>query len=158
MRSMNKYERLLIELGEKNYQSNNTSEGSFNNWSPEVRIIFIALINAVTFIIIKMLASYIGEDMATTIIDGLSSYFSGTPPQPGQVLFGTKSPTTSSRLPNLAPVPEARGGPFGGIDIASLIGNLGSAFLKGQAQNPIQQNTTAPVAPQTPRYKPVYEE
>ncbi|CAH6420951.1 Hypothetical protein HVR_LOCUS1330 [uncultured virus] len=170
MRSMNKYERLLIELGETNYKTSGGAAAAQSSWPIEIRIFFMALVNAVTFIIIKMLAGYIGEGMATTIVDGLSSYLSGTPPQPGQVLFGGPSQAASGATPqNGAPGPgpmPQMGGPFGGIDVASLLGNLGSMFIRGQAPTaaaaaPVAQ-ATAPVqtsqGPATPRFRPAYDD
>jgi len=168
MRSMNKYERLLIELGETNYKNSGGAAGTQSNWPVEVRIIFIALVNAVTFIIIKMLANYIGDGMATTVIDGLAAYLSGTPPQPGQVLFGgpvqPNTPLASGPAPGGQPLPQV-GGPFGGIDIASLLGNLGSMFIRGQAPaanatrpTTPAPTTTAPQTPTTPRFRPAYND
>ena len=179
MRSMNKYERLLIELGETNYKSAAADAASVqSNWPVEVRIFFMSLVNAITFIIIKMLASYIGEGMATTIIDGLASYLSGAPPQPGQVLFGGPAqpqaqPGVQGTAPGGNPLPQM-GGPFGNIDIASMIGNLGSMFLRGQgplaggggAANAVASTNTGaaqtahhgPQTPTTPRFLPAYDE
>ena len=174
MRSMNKYERLLIELGENSYKSSVAAGGvgAQSSWPVEVRIFFMALVNAVTFIIIKMLAGYIGEGMATTIVDGLSSYLSGAPPQPGQVLFGGPQgsapdgrPQPQGPLPGGQPVPEMSG-PFGGLDVTSLIANLGSMFIRGQgpgaaAAPPAQPSPSPSVIPQgptTPRFRPAYEE
>ena len=171
MRSMNKYERLLIELGETNYKSSATEAATAqSSWPVEVRILFIALVNAVTFIIIKMLASYIGEGMATTIVDGLSSYLSGAPPQPGQVLFG--GPTQNniaapgSSVPNAGPSPLPQmGGPFGGLDIASMLANFGTNFIRGQAPTagatapaPIAQMAGGPQTPNASRFAPAYAE
>jgi hypothetical protein len=130
------------------------------------------LVNAVTFIIIKMLANYIGEGMATTIIDSLSSYLSGAPPQPGQVLFGGPSQsetiTSTSGVPaGGAPLPQMNS-PFGNIDVPSLLSNLGSMFIRGQTPTTNSNNVTnsaipthpvtAPQVPMTPRYLPAYNE
>ena len=167
MQSMNKYERLLIELGETNYRTAAVEIAAQSSWPVEIRLFFMALVNAVTFIIIKMLANYIGETTATTIVNGLTSYLSGTPPNPGQVLFG--GPTTSSTnnaIPGGAPVPQTSG-PFGGLDVASLLGNLGSMFIRGQAPTttaaihpaPIAQTATAaPIPSATSRFLPIYAE
>ena len=175
LRSMNKYERLLIELGETNYKTSAVGGGGAqSNWPVEVRIFFMALVNAVTFIIIKMLANYIGEGMATTIVDSLSSYLSGTPPQPGQTLFGgpaqtttAAQPTTQGPAPGGQPLPQM-GGPFGGIDVASLLGNIGSMFIRGQGPTTTTNNVapaahpatsvSGPQTPTTPRFHPAYDE
>jgi len=52
--NMNKYEHLLIELGEKNY----VPEGS--KWPVEIRLLFTILINAAIFIVTKMVMKKIG--------------------------------------------------------------------------------------------------
>jgi hypothetical protein len=58
--SMNKYEHLLIELGEKNY----VPEGS--KWPVEIRLLFTILINAAIFIITKMVRKKIGGSLFGT--------------------------------------------------------------------------------------------
>lgn len=165
MRSMNKYEQLLIELGETKYK-NDAATGQMtgqSDWPVEVRIFYTALVNAVVFIVIKMVADYIGEGMADTIVNALASYVTGSPSQPGQTLFGgPQTPTTAT----IAPMPNIGGGGgglLGNLDIPSLIANIGSSFIGGQA--PRASNT-----PQTPaapavnntqsagRFRPAYEE
>ena len=162
MSSMTKYERLLIELGENSYKETGGAGGASSSWPVEVRLFFMSLVNAVTFIIIKMLASYIGEGMANTVVDALSSFLSGSPPQPGQVLFGGPAqPTAQPAGPNVQPMPNVGGsGPLAGLDVASLIGNFGSMFLGRQNNSaPAAAPATAvPNAPTTPRYAPAYEE
>jgi hypothetical protein len=178
MRSMNKYERLLIELGETNYRSAGVAGaegGAQSQWPVEFRLFFMALVNAVTFIVIKMLANYIGEGMANTVVDALSSYLSGAPPQPGQVLFGSSTnagpvaATSTGVQPGGPPLPESNN-PFGGLDIASLLANFGSMFINGQRPAPpgVPATIGAPAAPVraptsqggagTPRFLPAYNE
>jgi hypothetical protein len=160
MKAMSKYERLLIELGENNYVVyTNEMKNIKNKWPIEVRILFVAMVNAVTFIIVKMLANHIGEGMANTIIDGITSYISGDTPQPGQLFFGGPEQPNINKQIGAQPIPQM-GNQFGGVDVASMLGNLGSMFIKGQ--NPlgnkqiIQQNKT-PQSGQK-RFKPAYDE
>ena len=58
--NMNKYEHLLIELGEKNY----VPEGS--KWPVEIRLLFTIVINAAIFIITKMVMKKIGGSLFGT--------------------------------------------------------------------------------------------
>lgn len=141
MKCMNKYERLLIELGETNYKS---VEESKSKWPVEIRIFFMSIINAVTFIIIKMLANYVGENTANTIVDTLTSYLTGSTPQTEQKLLGSSSNSESNTQESINLNKP-------GIDIASLIGNIGSLLLNNQ-------NNNVPSQPTTPKFQPVYND
>lgn len=61
MKKMNKYEKMLIELGEKSY-SNFT-----NNWPVEIRLIGVLIADALIFYICKIAADYMGEDVANLV-------------------------------------------------------------------------------------------
>jgi hypothetical protein len=163
MKAMNKYQRLLIELGENNYVTyTNEIKNIQNKWPVEFRILFIALVNAVTFIIVKMLANHIGEGMASTIVDGITSYISGETPQPGQILFGGpehESVPQYKNVPGGQPLPQM-GNQFGGMDVASMLGNLGTMFIKGQnplGNKPSNQQMGSSL-PKTKKFKPAYDE
>lgn len=103
-RAMNQYDSFLIELGEKNMDSR------FDSWPVEIKIIILGLVHLVIFIVAQVFASWIGPTMAPTIIGILQ-----------QVLTG---PTVDSNG-----VPSS-----GGFDVASLIANLGTAFVGTQPQ------------------------
>jgi len=59
--SMNSYEKLLIELGEKSY----VPEGS--NWPVELRLLFLIIINAAFFIISKMILRKTGSNLINMV-------------------------------------------------------------------------------------------
>ena len=149
MKAMNRYQRLLIELGEINYKSS-AEAAAKNNWSVEVRILFLALINAVAFILINMLAKFIGEGTAKMIGDCISGFFAGETPQPGSLLFGgPEQQADSSPLQGIA-------NQLGGVDLSSIIANLGTAFLSAQAKPSGQQQPAA--KPQQQKFAPAYSE
>lgn len=144
MKSMSKYERLLIELGEKNYKYAPMGD-SHSDWPVELNILFMALANAAIFIVIKMLCQHInmGDNLANTIIETMSSYLSGSQPQPGNVLFNGIHKDVSD-------VPAPSQNPMGSLDLPSIISGLGNMFL--QSQKPAQTQG------KTPKFNPVYEE
>ena len=57
--SMNSYETLLIELGEKSY----VPTGS--EWSVEVRLLFLITINTAMFVVMKTMANNIGSSVSS---------------------------------------------------------------------------------------------
>ena len=57
IKAMNRYEKLLIELGEKKMMIGGDS------WPPEVRILFIGLFNCGLFILMKYLSSVLGPEL-----------------------------------------------------------------------------------------------
>lgn len=123
-KSMSKYERLLLELGEKNYTATMNND---DKWPVEMNIMYIALTNALLFIIIKKISEYIGEGLANGIIEALTKVMVDDDLQPGNVLFG------------------------GNDDITSKLVNFGSMFMKSQ------QSNTAVDPAKTPTFKPVYD-
>ena len=54
--SMSSYEKLLIELGEKSYVPE-------SKWSVEMRLLFLIIMNAVFFIISKMIMKRTGANL-----------------------------------------------------------------------------------------------
>jgi hypothetical protein len=71
IKAMNRYERLLIELGEKRLISIG------NQWSVEVRITFIALVNFGIFVLMKWLSGLLGPELSGMITPLISNLFSG---------------------------------------------------------------------------------
>jgi len=143
-KSMNKYERMLIELGEKNYSYG--MEGS-NDWPVEFNILFMALINAITFIVIKWLSHHVNAETAENLVTMFTNMFSGETLQPGQVLFGGK-PHEQAEYDGLTETPRRQQGQ----DPINMILNLGNAFLSQQQKSVNNQ----PTKPQS--FKPVYDD
>jgi len=91
--SMNSYEKLLIELGEKSYMP----QGS--KWPVEVRLLFLIIMNAVLFIISKMIMKKTGSNLLGMI----NSLNSSTSSQTSNVQKKKMKPPSI----NLDEIPEA---------------------------------------------------
>ncbi len=134
-RAMNQYDALLIELGEKNMDSR------FDQWPVEMRIIILGLVHLVIFIIAQIFASWIGPNMAPTIIGILQQLLTG-------------------------PAVDSNGVPAsGGFDFANMLANFGSAFV-GNPGNLGNTNTgqtanataTSGVSGERREFRPRFEE
>ena len=128
---MNRYEKLLIELGEKSYGSVGSS------WPVEARIIFMTLINAIIFLVIRLVASYLGAGLGDIMQQIVNSYLNQQDPS-DQIKRGQRislrSDGTVENEETVPDVPERRGGGGGGgggFDLGSLIGGLGGLFGGG---------------------------
>lgn len=149
--SMSKYDSLLMELGETNY-INSYETAAKRNWSVEMRIIFMCLANAVTFIVIKLLAGYLGEGTATQVVEYVSSYLRGGTPAGAEP--SVEGPRVSE---NASPF----GSPGSGLDVPSLLANLGSMFIN-KPQTPAAPTQGRPPVNEPQKegrnYKPAYDE
>lgn len=128
LKTMNKYEKYLIEMGEKNYYNEIMGE----QWSAEMNIIFLALINAVCLIVIKVLGDYLGEHVATGIVEGLQKVMTEDNPHPG-MLFGGDD-----------------------FDAPKMIANAGNLFLQNMAKP--KNKEAAASAAKTPKVRAVYDD
>jgi hypothetical protein len=79
--NMNKYEHLLIELGEKSY----VPEGS--KWPVEVRLLFTIVINTAIFIITKMVMKKVGTNLFG-MMDSMASPTQSQPEPPRRKMRG----------------------------------------------------------------------
>ena len=70
---MHRYERLLIELGEKNYS------GMGTGWPVEIRIILLSLFNAFVFLLVTSLCSHMGPEVANLALQWINGFMNGQP-------------------------------------------------------------------------------
>ena len=137
MKSMSRYETLLIQLGEKWY----VPGGS--DWPVEYRIAILALFNALVFMGIKWLAKYVGGE---GVAEALINFVVG-----GNV--NNDNPSTPT---------ESGDGGGGGFDLGSLIGVITNMF--GNNGNNINTNLgsnnaqTSGEDPRKRRRGPLYRE
>lgn len=129
LKSMSNYDRMLIELGEKYYSANGSSQ-----WPVEITLIFSAGFNLLIFLALKWLSSKVGPDAAKGIMDAVKGLISGNSPIQTQVgqLFGqpTQAPApTASAIPNPpAPVPSVNSANIMGIGIPQAVGFAANMF------------------------------
>jgi len=114
---MNKYQMLLIELGEKSYETT-MGEG----WPVEIRIGAMALFNGVIFILVQMLANKVGSNMAEELRELIGNFL--TQNRGVDVLKRAAEATADNPPPPQAPQ-EAQP-PLGGL--GNIIAQLASAF------------------------------
>lgn len=139
LKAMNRYEKYLIKLGERNYVHQAAEEST---WPIEFDLIFVALINAILLIVIKLACDYLEiGSKAEYITDTISSYLSGGQAQP--VLPGNHG---------LPEVPQNPMNGLGNFDIPSLLSTFGTLF------NNKNKNANMATDMKTPKYKPMYEE
>jgi hypothetical protein len=117
LKIINRYEELLIELGEQQY----VQGGS--NWPIEARILIMCLFNALIFILVKYLSKWLGGDsMAGTIQTIIDSLLIGTQPNPTPIQTNNIPVTQEQgQAPTSVPSEQPNGG---GPDIMGMIGSL----------------------------------
>ena len=175
MRTMNRYDSILIELGEKYYISGPSG------WPAEMRLVFMAVMSAITFIVVKWLSSYIGGEAAMQPIQNAieelmtggfsmsnaASLPAGVPSIPTAASVATGAVATGvAATAAVAPAPAAGGGfDFMGMingfmggqgseGIKDLIGKVGSTFINSNSQASAAVQATAAPAGAAPRRRP----
>lgn len=130
IKAMNRYEKLLIEIGEKKMMIGGDS------WPPEVRILFIGLFNCGLFILMKYLSSVLGPELVGYISPIVNGLFSGA-------LDNSKT----ASLPDEIPQKQQ--------DLSGMLGGVASMAAKA-----LGGNQPAPAQNNQPRAsrRPVYRE
>lgn len=112
VKSMNRYNRLLVELGEKYYVQGNS------NWPIEIRFIITAAINAIIFFAIKYFSKWLGGDHMSEVIQGFVDKILNS-----EMLNSSGTTRDEHGLPIIAPSASAES-PGGGLDLSNILGGL----------------------------------
>ncbi len=129
---MNKYQRLLVELGEK------SSVSIGESWPVEARIVGLALFNALIFLVVKLIGSYFGAGLGSVLQNIVNAFLTrGDATEHIKKAQGIGSTPTTAPAEEYAngevPAPPAAGG-AGGFDIAGLINTFGGMLGGGGAK------------------------
>jgi hypothetical protein len=166
LRIMNRYDTLLAELGEKWLVS------SGSEWPVEARLLMMATFNAVIFIAVRYLCSWMGVDgLAETIQNFVDNMLNGPqqnlPGAPGMSVPAAPPPPPQPSVHN--PAPQSSGNPLDGLASAfsglfggnsSTGGSGGGGFTEGIAKlgtmftNKMQQSNKAAAATAAANPKP----
>jgi hypothetical protein len=134
IKAMNRYEKLLIEIGEKKMMIGGDS------WPPEVRILFIGLMNCGLFILMKYLSSVLGPELVGYISPIVNGLFSGA-------LDNSKT----ANLPDEIPQRQQ--------DMTGMMGSVASLAAKALSGNQSTASTNIPPAKQQrASRRPIYRE
>jgi hypothetical protein len=118
LKIINRYDALFIELGEKWL----VSGGS--NWPVEARIVMMMLFNAVIFLVVRYLCSWMGaEGLADTLQGMIDSMLNG----PAVFSGANNVPTGGNNAPSMGPVPLGATAPPT-TDSGNPIDNIANAF------------------------------
>jgi len=157
LKIMNRYDALFIELGEKWLVS------GASNWPVEARIVMMMLFNAVIFLVVRYLCSWMGiEGLAETLQGWIDSMLNGP-----EVFSGASAVPTGGASVGSAPVPipssepanSANGNPIDNIanafgsffsnnagNIGEKIAQIGTVF-SSKLQNNNKAQAAAPAKP-----------
>ena len=149
--AMNKYERLLIELGEKNYSVVG------GEWPVEVRIIMLSLFNGLIFLLVKYLSGWLGEEVAGVVQTMITGWLGGDNNNRNNqnTRHRRQGPRTNIPVQEEHEEEENEGVPDpperseGGFNIGSMIAHFGSMFTNMNRGGDTGQGA---------RRRPVFEE
>jgi hypothetical protein len=168
LKIMNRYDSLFMELGEKWL----VSGGS--NWPVEVRIVMMMLFNAVIFLVVRYLCSWMGMDgLSDTLQNMIDGMLNGPSMLSGSGPIGSSNPIpdppTNYNTQSAAPATESAGTGSNTIDkIADLFGNfvsknsgnitekiaeIGTMFTNKTQNTNIKQKEAAATKPKEPEKK-----
>lgn len=152
MQSMKRYDRLLLELGEK-------YTGGSNNWPIEGRLIFLALINAVVIVVVKFACDKMGYKDSNGLVNMVNNMLGvdsmvETKPEPtvDPVTRTADPPVDSNRdlMGGVQSLMRMAGQAFGtnlgnnGGDLAETLGNLGATAIANSAKAKTPGTTAKP--------------
>lgn len=127
LRSMKRYERLLIELGEKNYS--NFGE----NWPVEFRLGGMVLVSAIIFVLAKYIFKLTGQDMSDEFFDLFNNLGTQTVEADLGKGAGMDAPSPGNKGNDGGGLMGILGGLLGG---GGGLGGLGALFGGGGKQPP----------------------
>jgi hypothetical protein len=123
IKAMNRYERLLIEMGEKRFIAVGKA------WPVEVRITFVALINFGIFVLVKFLTGLLGPELTGMITPLITTLFSGSNVSAHNVINGVPVPEVPERGANLS-------------NIVGTVAQMASTALGGTTQTTTTAETS----------------
>lgn len=142
MRSMYRYERLLIELGEKNYSS------FADNWPVEIRLGGMVLVSCIIYCIAKYIFKLTGQDMSDDFFELFNNLGNATveadlPPGTGMDTPGPGEQEGNNQgaglMGMLSGLMGGLGGKGGGGGLADILGGLMGGMNNPAAQKPSGQ-------------------
>ena len=142
---MNKYQMLLVELGEKTY---NATGGS--SWPIELKLAGLAFFNALVFVLIQYLVSTVGGSAAGEMGNKIREVVDAVLNQNrGADVLRRAQEATADFVPPPAPAATNPLGNMniGGMDLGNLVASMAQMFTGGN-------NATAEAKPAKPRQKP----
>jgi hypothetical protein len=124
LRIMNRYDTLFIELGEKYLVS------SGSNWPVEARIVMMMLFNAVIFLVVRYLCSWMGMDgIADTLQNMIDNMLNG----PSMVTNNSGPVGSSNPIPD--PLGSSASAPSSGAESSNPIDKIADMFGSFMSKN-----------------------
>lgn len=142
IRSMHRYERLLIELGEKNYSSFG------ENWPVELRLFAMVIVNAIIFVIAKSVFKLTNSDMSEEFYRLFENLGNETVQVDVNTAVGMDAPPPDGNEGGLMGM---LGGILGGLGGGGNGGNGGLGDILGSVLEGLGGSQSAPASMQKPK-------